>query len=260
MTTVKPAHTRPMKRTATASVVLFAAFTAAVLAPAALAWGPHPQITRAAQDVLPEREKTAAYFGKEWPRLQSYCLMPDWRRSVQPDFYPDDFLLWPGSPRHIDHMVPEVKTTYEPFFRRALLALRSESPQNAARWIGSLIHYVEDSGAPCHAAAIKGEMHKRLENWLDAKAIGIAGYQPSLFGPDERSALAGFLKRMDDLLAFSKERADRIYTQVEALKERQDQPVILECANESARVVADVLHTLLTLGLPAAAQPTFAGG
>ena len=248
-----------MKRVAKASILLFATFTAALLVPAALAWGPHPQITRAAQDVLPEREQTTAYFGKDWLRLQGYCLMPDWRRSVQPDFYPDDFLLWPDSPTHINHMVPDVKTTYQPFFQRALLALRTETPQNAARWIGSLIHYVEDSGAPCHAAAIKGEMHKRLENWLDAEAISIANYQPQLLGHDEPAALAGFLRRMDGLLAFSKERAEKIYTQVEALQERQDQPVIMECANESARAVADVLHTLLILSSSAPAQPTFAG-
>lgn len=248
-----------MNRFTQASFISLTLIIAAALPPAVLAWGPHPQITRAAQDVLPERERAAAYFGKDWPRLQEYCLMPDLRRSMRNDYYPDDFLLWPDSPKHINHMVPEVKTAYEPFFRRALLALRTKSPQNAARWMGSLLHYVEDSGAPCHAAAISGEMHKRLENWLDGKAVGIAGYQPKLLGRDERTALAGVLNRLDELLAFSKERAGRIYKEVEALKERQDHPVILECANESARAVADVLHTLLTIGLSAPTRPTFAG-
>lgn len=248
-----------MKHPTRTSILLLTLLSALVSVPSAQAWGPHPQITRAAQDVLREREQAAAYFGKDWARLQEYCLMPDLRRSVRNDYYPDDFLLWPDSPKHINHMVPEVKTAYASFFRRALLALRTESPQNAARWMGSLLHYVEDSGAPCHAAAISGEMHKRLENWLDGKAVGIHGYQPKLLGRDERTALAGFLNRLDELLAFSKERAGRIYKEVEALKERQDHPVILECANESARAVADVVHTLLTIGLSAPTQPTFAG-
>lgn len=224
-----------------------------------LAWGPHPQITRAAQEVLPQAEQAAVYFGKDWGRLQEYCLMPDLRGSVREDFYPNDFLLWPESPVHGGHMVPEVRDSYAPFFRRALRALRTESPQNAARWMGSLIHFVEDSGAPCHARPIKGEMHKRLENWLDGNAVRIPGYQPKLLGADDETAFAGFQGRMEELIAFSAARADRIYAQVEALQERQDQPVILECANESARVCADVLHTLLALGLNSPATVSLSG-
>lgn len=231
-----------------------------ILLPGTLfAWGPHPQITRAAQSVLPEAEKAAAYFGKDWSRMQEYCLMPDLRGSVREDYYPNDFLLWPASPVHVGHMVPEVRTTYAPFFRRALQALRTESPQNAARWMGSLVHFVEDSGAPCHARPIKGEMHKRLENWLDGNAVGIEAYQPQLLGADDEAALAGLQRRMEELIAFSAARADQIFAQVEALKERQDQPVILECANQSARVCADVLHTLLVLGWNASPAVTLSG-
>jgi hypothetical protein len=227
--------------------------------PAALAWGPHGEITRAAQEVLPECEKAAAYFGGEWRRLPDYSLMPDWRNSVRDDFFPNDFLLWPAVPTHIQHMMPEVAATYEPYFRRALQALRTETPPNAARWIGSLIHYVEDSGAPCHAKPIKGEMHKRLENWLDGKAVSITGYQPQLLGKDDDAALRGLLARLKRLVAFSKERAESIYAKVEALQQREDQPVILDCANESARAVADVLHTLFTLALMPPSAPSLAG-
>jgi len=227
--------------------------------PAALGWGPHNEITRAAQEVLPEREKAAAYFGGEWRRLQDYSFMPDWRNSVRDDFFPNDFLLWPDVRMHVQHMMPQVAATYAPYFRRALQALRTETPPNAARWIGSLIHYVEDSGAPCHAKPIKGEMHKRLENWLDGKTISIMGYQPQLLGHDDASALRGLLVRMKRLVAFSKERAENIYAKVEALPQREDQPVILDCANESARAVADVLHTLFTRALAPPSRPSLAG-
>jgi hypothetical protein len=227
--------------------------------PATLAWGPHGEITRAAQEVLPEREKAAAYFGNQWRRFPDYSVMPDWRNSVRDDFFPNDFLLWPAVRTHIQHMMPEVAATYEPYFRRALQALRTETPPNAARWIGSLIHYVEDSGAPCHAKPIKGEMHKHLENWLDGKAVSITGYQPQLLGKDDAAALRGLLARMKRLVAFSKQRAEDIYAKVEALQQREDQPVILDCANESARAVADVLHTLFTIALAPPSLPSLAG-
>lgn len=236
--------------------------TLAASAPAlssALAWGPHSHITRAAQEVLPDRARAESYFGQDWARLQDYCLMPDLRGSVREDFYPDDFLLWPESPAHTGHMMPEVQGTYAPFYNRVLRALRTESPQNAARWMGSLLHFVEDSGAPCHARATHGEMHKRLENWLDSSKISITGYQPKLLGKDGPSALEGLLRRMDGLVAFSSARASQIWEQVQALPERADQPAILECANESARACADVLHTLLTLGLDSPAAVSLSG-
>ncbi|MCX6900798.1 MAG: carboxypeptidase-like regulatory domain-containing protein [Verrucomicrobia bacterium] len=250
-----------MKTTRSSSILGFLSLVLALCAPppATFAWGPHGEITRAAQEVLPEREKAAAYFGSEWRRLQDYSVMPDWRNSVRDDFFPNDFLLWPSVPTHIQHMMPEVAATYTPYFRRALQALRTETPPNAARWIGSLIHYVEDSGAPCHAKPIKGEMHKRLENWLDGKAVSIAGYQPRLLGNDDASALRGLLDRMKRLVAFSKQRAENIYAKVEALQQREDQPVILDCADESARAVADVLHTLFTLALTPPLPPSLAG-
>jgi len=251
-----------MRTTRSSSILGFLTLLLALCAPTpvSLAWGPHGEITRAAQEVLPEREKAAAYFGGEWRRLPDYSVMPDWRNSIRDDFFPNDFLLWPGVPTHIQHMMPEVAGTYTPYFRRALQALRTETPPNAARWIGSLIHYVEDSGAPCHAKPIKGEMHKRLENWLDGKAVSIAGYQPQLLGNDDASALRGLLGRMKRLVAFSKERAENIYAKVEALQQREDQPVILECADESARAVADVLHTLFTRALTTTpSKPSLAG-
>ncbi|MBM3889618.1 MAG: hypothetical protein FJ388_10900 [Verrucomicrobia bacterium] len=232
----------------------------AVVGPSALAWGPHPQITAAAQEVVPERDQAEAYFGKEWKRLQDYCMMPDMRGSTRNDFFPDDFLIFPAMPRHVGHMMPDVPQTYRPYFLRAVQALRTETPQNAARWIGSLLHFVEDTGAPPHAAAIGGEMHKRLENWLDAKAITIAGYKPRLLGRDESSALAALMKRMDGLVEYSKERTAKCQDHVKALADREDQPLILECANESARVCADVMHTLFTIvPLKPSKQPAVAG-
>src|SRR5438874_523968 len=73
------------------TIVLCALFA---IASTAHAWGPHPQITRAAQDVLLEREKAAAYFGEEWKKFEDYCWLGDWRSSVRDDFYPDDYLLF----------------------------------------------------------------------------------------------------------------------------------------------------------------------
>lgn len=224
----------------------------------AAAWGPHTEITAAALAVLPQRERLEKYFGDDWQRLaKDYCWTADWQQAVRPDHYADDYLLFPGMPAHLSHMLPEVRRTYEPYARRALRAVRTESPQNAARWIGSLLHFVQDSGSPPHTTGIGGELHSKMERWVDEAKIHIAGYQPKLLGKNDEEALRGFLERMERLVEFAKLRALKLKPLIEKLQVRANQPLELECALECARVTADVVHTLLTLGL---AEPTKDGG
>jgi hypothetical protein len=157
---------------------------------------------------------------------------------------------------HLSHMLPEVRRTYEPYFRRALQASRTESPQNAARWVGSLLHFVQDSGSPPHTTGIGGELHGKMERWVDEAKITLAGYAPRLLGKTDDEALRGFQERMARLIDFSRARAIKLRPLVEKLRERVNQPLELECALETARVSADLVHTLFALGL---AEPPRAG-
>lgn len=229
----------------------------------ARAWGPHPEITRAALSTLTKEHPLRKLLGEHAARLERYVWMADWRQQllVHQDevFYADDFLLFPKAPRHLQHICPEVERTYEPYFRRALQALTTESPQNAARWIGAILHFTTDTGSPPHAAGFLGPAHSKMENWVDAKAIALPDYKPSLLGSDSESALAGFLQRMQGLITFSKERAQRCRADVDADRRPEVEPVVLESALETARVTADLLHTLGTLAATSEATPTIAG-
>jgi hypothetical protein len=226
----------------------------------ALAWGPHAEITQAALDALGTNDLLIRQLGAQAQRLTNYAWMGDYRRLPfeEPDelFYADDYLLFPEATTHWDHICPEVKKTYRPYFRRALQALRTETPRNAARWIGSLLHFVEDTGSPPHAAEIRGTLHTKMETWVDAKQIQIRGYQPQLLGTNDDHALEGFLKRMDGIIEFSKERARRVRLNVEIGNRKAVEPVVLESALETSRLTADLLHTLGMLG----AKQTKGGG
>lgn len=212
------------------------------------AWGPHPAITQAALDVLGTNHPLALRLGHQMARLTNYCWMADYKRipfrEPDQDFYADDYLLFPQVTTHLDHICPEVKKTYRPYFERALQALRSEDAANAARWIGSLLHFVEDTGSPPHAAEIRGDIHTKMENWVKAQLIHIDGYRPQLLGTNDAGALAGFLRRMDELIEFSKPRGKSLMTRVIIGQQSAVEPVVLECALETSRVVADLLHTL----------------
>lgn len=228
-----------------------------------LAWGPHSEITQAAINVLPADDPLRQQLGDEIGRLRDYCWMGDTRRSLHREpvdwFYADDYLLFPAMTQHRDHLCPEVKTTYEPCFRQALTALRCESPANAVRWIGTLLHFVEDTGSPPHSAEIRGEVHSKMENWVDAKAITISDYRPQSFGQTEDQAIGDFLHRMDRLIEFSKLRAERAKPFVLADDRGSTEPIVLESALETSRVVADLLHTLGQLAAAGPAGATLRG-
>ena len=234
-----------------AAMLVLAAILLAGPAREATAWGPHSQITRAAIHVLPDLPRWKAALGSDnLAALADYCWMPDERGMDMKTYYADDYLLIHQVPRHVSHVMPDVKQTWVPYFRRALQALRTETPVNACRQMGSLIHFVEDTGAPPHAKE-QCPHHSELENWVRDDQVVIKGYRPRLLGKTDAEAEAGLLRRMAGLVAFSKARAERALPLVSQAKpdRAKVEPIILESALESARVTADVLYTLLTLGL-----------
>jgi hypothetical protein len=227
----------------------------------AVAWGPHGKITEAALKALPDAARWKAAIGEnEWRELaHEYCSMPDVQgRSFNDFYYVNDYLLIRQCPQqcvqYLRHDVPELQQTFEPYFRRALQALRTETPVNACRQIGPILHYVEDAGAPPHTR-MQIAHHHELESWVRDDQIVIPGYRPRLLGRTDDEALAGLLRRLDGLNKFSKARLLRALPLVsEPSPDRAKvEPIILESALESARVVADLFHTLFTLGL--APQP-----
>ena len=252
-----PLHTFPMVPK------IFSVICIILLSTNAFAWGPHGEITQAALDAMGSDDPLVRHLGPDARRLTQYVWMADLRQTllvrVDEVFYADDYLLFPASTRHYQHICPEVKQTYSPYFRRALQAMRTESTRNASRWIGSLLHFTTDTGSPPHAAEILGPVHTKMENWLDAKLIQIPGYNPQLLGEDDVSAEAGFCRRMDGLITFSKERAQRCRADIDADRRVAVEPVVLESALETARVTADLLHTLGVLAAQASEGATLTG-
>lgn len=233
-----------------ARLVLPAAVVAllTVTAGSASAWGPHPDITRAALAALGTNDPLALALGSETPKLAEYCWMPDWRRSLivqgADAFRPDDFLLFPAAATHINHMAPEVRATWEPYFRRALQALRTETQPNAARWTGTLVHFIEDTAAPPHAFPTGGKLHGPMENWIAGPQVRVAPRPFAVFDGGDDEAVALFVKRMQAIETRCRERGERIA----ALAAKEDraavEPLALESANEAAAAVADTLHLL----------------
>ncbi|HEY3840858.1 MAG TPA: hypothetical protein VGL72_30000 [Bryobacteraceae bacterium] len=233
----------------------------------------HTGILHASLMAIPAEDRIQERLGEEAGRLRQYVQMGDWVNTLVSQrevwdtggqslelgavqFYANDYLMFPGMTHQVQHGVPDVKSTYRPFFLRALQALRTESPANAARWTGSLLHFVTDSGSPPHTIGVSGPDHTKMESWLDTSLIDLSGYHPGMLGDSDEAAVEGLLRRMDALIAFSAIRGRQLLPLVKVNDRPKMEPIALESAAETARVAADVIHTLLKLS----AQQGAAGG
>lgn len=238
-------------------------------------WGsrPHSQIVDAALSVIPPEDALSQRLGTQALELRMTVLMADWSDRLvqitatsyagampftipQYEYFSNDYLFFPKSTRSVNHSWPGVQLGYTPFFLRSLQALRTESPSNAARWIGSLLHYVTDSGSPPHAIGIKGDDHTKMENWLDASKIDLRGYHPVLLGSTDKEAAAGLEAEMRTLNQENSPIARREVPLAEANDKASIAVMSLVCATNTAKVTADVIHTLLTLSQHASQSDT----
>ena len=245
-----------------ATAILIALVPAGTL----IAWDSkiHTGILHATLMASPAEDRIQERLGEEAGRLRQYVQMGDWVNTLVSQrevwdtggqtlelgavqFFANDYLIFPGLTHQVQHGVPDVKSTYRPFFLRALQALRTESPANAARWTGSLLHFVTDSGSPPHTIGVSGPDHTKMESWLDTSLIDLSVYRPAMLGDSDEAALEGLLKRMDALIAFSAIRGKQLLPLVKVNDRPKMEPIALESAAETARVAADLIHTLLQL-------------
>lgn len=233
-------------------MVMILAFGLILMSPAeAVAWGPHPDIGIAAGKALDKEDPFLIYIKNDINSLGNLSWMNDFVGGVTSvrgvRMYPGDVFFFPGFPRpntlYPGHGMPETGS-YEPLFRRTLQAMQTETLDNFMFWLGSLMHDTQDTGAPPHALFIQTPLHGPMESWVDASKIDITGYKPKLLGKTEDQAVQGFIQRMKELHVYGKERGEKILPHAQAKDRPACEPLILECALESARATADVLHTI----------------
>jgi hypothetical protein len=230
------------------------------------AWGgtSHSFIIDAALTAIPVEDRIAIRLGGEVRNLHNTVQMGDWVNSlivarenwhvttedfplVSSEYFGNDYLIFPKAPHTFSHVMPQVAETYTPFFLRSLQALRTEDAINASRWIGALLHFVTDSGSPSHAMPVLDANHSKMENWLDASTIDLRGYHPLLLGRTDAEALVGLQKRMVSLIARNKIIGQKMLPYAQADNRADVEPLAMDCATETAKVAADVIHTLLVL-------------
>ncbi len=235
----------------------------------ALSWSeaPHIAITKAALGVLPSWQQEL--LGEEAARLGSaYCLIPD---QVYSDKENAKFAMREDKPGevyllnlHLPAQQAENLETLRYFMMKAVEALRSGKIGEAARFMGTICHQLEDYGSPSHTVpgdnmftllqqflppseAMKDKLlHSPIESGeLD---IAIDDYQPALLGLTVEEASWRLMHRLHEAVINARSTTIPI---IQALYAEDAESVTthqLKAATEDARVVADALYTLISLG------------
>ena len=255
-----------MKLTSLPAVILIGL---ALLPRLTLAWGePHLAITKAALAVLPDWQKQT--LGAELDKLASnYCLIPD---HVYTDKDNAKFAMMDRHPGEVYlkklHLPVAEQTenleTLHYFMDKAVTALKAGQVGDAARYMGTICHVLEDFGSPSHTVpgdnmftllqqflppteVMKGKlMHGPIEN--GTFAVSIAGYEPQLLGVTLEEASWRLLHRVHEGILNARSTTVPI---IQALYADDAEAVTthqLKAATMDAKVVADAMHTILCLG------------
>jgi hypothetical protein len=249
------------------AVFLLAAFV--TLSPgAAWAWGqPHLAITRAALDTLPGWQK--AVLGDELALLaDNYCLIPD---NVYTDKENAKFAAMEAHPGEVylkKLHLPEAEQTVNRetiryFMDKAVAALREEKTANAARYMGSICHLIEDFGSPSHTVPGDNQftllqqflppselmknklMHGPIEN--GTFKVSLENYQPVLLGVTVEEASWRLLHRVHEGIINARSTTIPIMQALYA----DDAPAVLRHQTRAAvvdgQIVADAIFTMICL-------------
>lgn len=231
-------------------------------------WGePHLAITKGALDVLPSWQQTL--LGDERDQLaRNHCLIPD---RVYTDKENARFAAMESRPGevyvknlHLPAQQPENLDTLRYFMNRAVAAVREGRIGDAARYMGTICHQLEDYGSPSHT--LPGDnMFTLLQQFLPPSGhmqdqlmhgpiengdlnVAIAGYKPALLGISVDEAAWRLLHRVHEGILNARSTTIPIMQALDAGDEEGVRKHQLRAATMDAKIVADALYTVLCLG------------
>ena len=232
------------------------------------AWGePHTAITEAALAVLPDSQR--AQLGAELAPLGSrYCLIPDEvykgrdiARYAMMDSQPGVIYL---RNLHLPAHQPENYEILRYFMDKAVASLESGNLGDAARYAGTLSHALEDWSCPAHV--VPGDnmftlfqqflpppphmRHTLLHSPIEAGKldVSISGYKPVLLGATVNEAAFNLLQRVNAATINARAQTIPIIQALYAGNSNAVTVAQLKAATMGATVVADAVHTVLSLG------------
>jgi hypothetical protein len=241
----------------------------------AFGWGqPHHAITRGALEVLPTWQKDL--LGDELKMLGDlYCMIPDNVFSDKANAAYAKMESKPGEVYlkilHLPTQQPEYHEVLRYFMDKAVTALREGKTTDAAKFMGTICHQLEDYGSPSHTVPgdnmftllqqflpptdlMKDQlMHGPIEN--GDFTVSIPGYSPTLLGTSVNEAAWRLMHRLHEGILNARTTTVPIIQSLYAGDKAAVEKHQLRAATMDAKVVADAMHTILCLGSNKFAEP-----
>ena len=229
------------------------------------AWGPmHAAITEGAFDALPawQREWLAA---QRTTLIEFDCMIPDLVRAPAARKTLGRFATLPnGDPfTHEPHSRAHNYAQMLHYFSRAVEQARAGDLDEASRYAGCLLHFLEDCGSPAHS--IPGDnQHGLMKDLLavpeayrdrplhglieDGKLkVDLGAYRPRLLGTTPPEAVAQLVERLNFAVRNARSQLIPILQGVFVGAQAAIDAARLRAATVDAQVSADALHTILAI-------------
>ena len=136
---------------------------------------------------------------------------------------------------------PACYTTVRELFPRVVELLSEGEHGDAVRVIGAVSHGIQDAATFPHIQAIH-----RASNFRYSE-IAIPGYAPVYLGDSVEKAAETLAKRTEEMIHFTEKAALGIREAMLLSDWERDEKLRVECCNEAAKVVADLIHTGIIL-------------
>jgi hypothetical protein len=231
-----------------------------------LAWGAmHGSITRGALDVLPAWQQELLADQRS-ALISLYCLIPDLAQAEanKKEFGPLVVLPNGNIFSHLPFKTRD-KNAYQIkyYFDKVVETVQANDLDQAARWAGCLLHFLEDSGSPAHSMPGDNQMglmkdllptpeafqNRPLHGLIEEGklSIDIAGYRPQLLGTTSEEAVMNLIERYNAMVRNARSQVIPILQGVYRGAQNEIDAGQLRAATMDAYVVADALYTMLCI-------------
>ena len=231
----------------------------------ASAWGPmHSSITEAAFDALPAWQREI-FTAQRTKLIEFDCMIPDFARAASNRATLGRYAVLPNGdpfthePRSREHNFAQMLH----YVTQAVEQLRANNPDEASRYAGCLLHFLEDCGSPAHS--IPGDNQHGLmkdllpvpERFKDRALHGLiedgqlkldlTGYHPQLLGTTPQEATCHLTERLHFAVRNARAQVIPILQGVFADDAAAMDVGRRRAATVDAQVAADALHTIVCI-------------
>lgn len=243
------------------------AYFALLIAQPLHGWGGaiHSSITAAAFRQLQPWEQDL-WAGQREALVNQYCLIPDLARGstdMRRQF--SRYVLLPdGDPFSHQPLERQYNARLmEHLIDAALRHLKAGELDEAARYTGSLVHFLEDSSCPAHVMPDDNQfglvkdlipvppdfqdrgLHTPIESGVIT--VGISGYKPRLLGTGAAEATSNLVERLNLAVRTARGQIIPILQGLFNGDKRAIDTGRLRAATLGAQAVADAMHTILSI-------------